>query len=62
MIPAHVHLRLHLPGGVREVELLFADDPRLTQALAGRLTARGYGVVALDAGGMGAAGFRMPAR
>jgi protocatechuate 3,4-dioxygenase beta subunit len=61
MIPAHVHLRLHLPGRAREVELLFADDPRLAHHLAERLLARGFGVARLDAQGAGSAEFRLPA-
>jgi len=59
MIPAHVHLRVH-GGKAREVELLFADDPRLTEAFAQRMVARGFGVVALDAAGQGSATFAMP--
>jgi len=60
MIPAHVHLRVH-GGTAREVELLFADDPRLTDSFAQRMVARGFGVVALDASGQGSATFAMPA-
>lgn len=57
MIPAHVHLRV----GGREVELLFADDPRLSSAHAERMVHHGFGVVQLDAGGRGRAEFRLPA-
>ena len=60
MIPAHVHLRVH-GERAREVELLFADDPRLTDAVANRMVAHGYGVVRLDGEGKGSATFALPA-
>lgn len=61
MIPAHVHVRIHVGERPREVELLFADDARLTDDLARRLVARGFAVVTLDAQGRGEATFRLPA-
>jgi protocatechuate 3,4-dioxygenase beta subunit len=60
MIPAHVHLRVHA-ATAREVELLFADDPRLSPAIAEQWMKRGYGIVQLDAKGGGVAEFRPPA-
>jgi hypothetical protein len=62
MIPAHVHLRLHLDAGARNTELWFADDPRLTEAYIERGRARGIGLVELDGNGNGAAELRLPAR
>lgn len=61
MIPAHVHVRIHHGNRPREVELLFGDDPRLTDELAQRLVARGFAVATLDAQGRGDATFRLPA-
>jgi len=60
MIPAHVHLRVY-GERAREVELLFADDPRLTDVVANRMVAHGYGVVRLDGEGQGSATFALPA-
>lgn len=62
LIPAHVHMQVEHGESSSLVELLFADDPRLTDEFATKMAVKfGFGVVSLDEHGEGTAEFRLPA-